>query len=211
MQSPSAPPTSTENKNRKMGLFLALGVMAMVGFSFAAVPLYGLLCKATGIGGGTQTAKAAPAIAPLDRVVTIRFNADVAPGLPWEFKPMTTQMQVKIGEIQNVLFHTHNLSKQEITGVAVHNVQPERAGLYFNKTQCFCFDEHVMAPGEQADLPVQFFIDPALAKDHEMKDVNTITLSYTFYPSKSATLAAAKKRQEEEQTRLIELTHTLPN
>lgn len=204
----ATPQPPLQQKNQRLGRGLALLVVVMVGFAFAAVPLYRVFCQATGVGGGTKRATALPAKTPVEkglpRTITVRFNADVAPGLAWDFKPKITHMVVKIGEAQDVSFYAKNNGKEAITGVAVHNVQPEGAGLYFNKTQCFCFDDHTLKPGEESDLPVQFFIDPAFLKDHEMDDVNTITLSYTFFPAKSPLLSAAKKKQEEEQQHLLE-------
>lgn len=198
-------------KNRTVGLKLAGGVFAMLALAFVSVPLYNLYCKKTGFGGATQVASApAPQDAILNRTVKIRFNTDVAPGLDWKFKPTSNEVEIKIGEAQKILYHVQNNGKSDEVGVAMYNVQPDRAGLYFNKVQCFCFDEKLLKPGESAELPVQFFVDPAIAKDKQMDDVKTITLSYTFFAAKSEKLAQAKKKFDTKQTELLETAKTIP-
>ena len=163
-----------------------VGVVAgMVGLSFAAVPLYRVFCQVTGYGGTTQRAEAAPA-AVGDRVVTVRFNADVDPNLPWRFEPEQTAVTVKVGEQQLAFFKATNLSNEPVVGQAVFNVTPLKAGLYFDKVQCFCFSEQRLEPGQSADMPVTFFVDPDIVKDRNLDDVQTITLSYTFFRDKAA-------------------------
>ncbi len=172
-------------RNRRVGLICAGVVASMVALSFASAPLYRLFCQVTGYGGATLRADQAPAEV-LDRTVAVRFNADTDPGLPWEFKPAQREIKVKLGE-QTLAFYTaHNTSRETITGSAVFNVTPDKVGGYFDKLQCFCFNEQTLAPGQSADLPVSFFVDPAMARDANLNDVTAITLSYTFYRVKTA-------------------------
>jgi cytochrome c oxidase assembly protein subunit 11 len=159
-------------------------VLGMVGVSFAAVPLYSIFCKATGFGGTTQRATQA-ASHMLDRKIEIRFNTDVNSELPWAFKPNQRSVTLKVGETGMATFHAHNESATPIVGTAVYNVTPEKAGIYFDKIQCFCFTQQLLRPQESADLPVAFYVDPAIADDRNMDDVSVITLSYTFYKAKS--------------------------
>jgi cytochrome c oxidase assembly protein subunit 11 len=173
--------------NRRNGVVvgaLAGLVFGMIGLSFAAVPLYGVFCRATGFGGTTQRAAQA-ATHTLDRKIEIRFNTDVNSELPWTFKPNQRSVTLKIGETGMATFHAHNDSNEPVVGTAVYNVTPEKAGLYFDKIQCFCFTQQLLKPGEDADLPVAFFVDPAIAQDRNLDDVQVITLSYTFYKAKS--------------------------
>jgi cytochrome c oxidase assembly protein subunit 11 len=173
--------------NRRNGVVmgaLAGLVFGMIGLSFAAVPLYRVFCQATGFGGTTQRATQAAAHT-LDRKIEIRFNTDVNSELPWTFKPNQRSVTLKIGETGMATFHAHNDSKESVVGTAVYNVTPEKAGLYFDKIQCFCFTQQLLKPGEDADLPVAFFVDPAIAQDRNLDDVQVITLSYTFYKAKS--------------------------
>jgi len=155
-------------------------VAGMVGLSYASVPLYRLFCQVTGYGGTTQRATAG-ADHMADRTIVVRFDGNVA-GLPWDFQPETQQVTVKLGETALVSFFAKNVSKSPTTGTATFNVQPEIAGAYFNKIECFCFTEQRLQPGERVELPVQFFVSPDLADDRELKGTRTITLSYTFFP-----------------------------
>ena len=165
-------------------------VLGMVGLSFAAVPLYGIFCKATGFGGTTQRTSQA-ASHTLNRTIEIRFNTDVNSELPWVFKPNQRSVTLKVGETGMATFHAHNDSGTPVVGTAVYNVTPEKAGLYFDKIQCFCFTQQLLRPQESADLPVAFYIDPAIADDRNLDDVQVITLSYTFYKAKSQALDKA--------------------
>lgn len=161
-------------------LVLIAIVAGMAGASFAAVPLYRLFCQVTGFAGTTQTAVAAPAEA-LDRVMTVRFNADVGKRLPWRFRPAQGPLELRVGEQGLAYFTAANTSEETVTGHAVFNVTPLKAGRYFTKVQCFCFDKQVLAPGETARMPVTFFVDPEIANNPNLDDVSTITLSYTFF------------------------------
>ena len=165
-------------------------VIGMVALSFAAVPLYRVFCQVTGYGGTTQRASRG-ADRVLDRTIEIRFNADVNSELPWSFRPERRSVEVKVGETRLATFHAQNLSGEAITGSAVYNVTPDKAGKYFVKIQCFCFTQQVLRPHESADLPVSFYVDPAIVKDRDLDDVSTITLSYTFFKSLSPALDKA--------------------
>ena len=158
------------------GVFVA----AMVGMSYAAVPLYDWFCRATGFGGRTQVATAAPHGA-LGRTITVRFDANVAGGLPWRFTPEQNSIEVRIGEVFTVNYLAINLAARETVGQAAYNVTPATTGIHFQKINCFCFTEQRLGPGEKREMPVVFYIDPALAHDPELGELNTITLSYSFY------------------------------
>ena len=171
---------------RKNRLFLGglFGlVFGMVGLAYASVPLYALFCQVTGFGGTTQRADAAPE-RQVDRVIKVRFNADVNNALPWRFKPEQRELTVKLGEMGLAAYQAANRADRATVGTALYNVTPDKAGKYFNKIECFCFTEQVLEPGQSVDMPVAFFVDPALAEDPAMEDVTTITLSYTFFRAK---------------------------
>jgi cytochrome c oxidase assembly protein subunit 11 len=157
-------------------------VVLMVGASYAAVPFYNWFCRATGFNGTTQVATSAPLGAPLARKIAIRFDANVGPGLPWKFEPEQTEIEIKIGEVVTVFYTVTNQSARTTTGQAAYNVAPLTVGSYFQKINCFCFTEQTMAPGEKREMPVVFYVDPSIAADSENDGLNTITLSYTFYP-----------------------------
>ena len=157
-------------------------VVLMVGASYAAVPFYNWFCRATGFNGTTQVATSAPSGAPLTRKIAVRFDANVAPGLPWKFEPEQTEIEVKIGQVVTVFYTVTNQSARTTAGQAAYNVAPLTVGSYFQKINCFCFTEQTMAPGEKREMPVVFYVDPALVADSENDSLNTITLSYTFYP-----------------------------
>jgi cytochrome c oxidase assembly protein subunit 11 len=157
-------------------------VVLMVGASYAAVPFYNWFCRATGFNGTTQVATSAPSAAPLARRIAIRFDSNVAGGLPWKFEPEQTEIEVRIGEVVTVFYKVTNESARTTTGQAAYNVAPLTVGAYFQKINCFCFTEQTMAPGEKRDMPVVFYVDPSIAKDSDNDGLNTITLSYTFYP-----------------------------
>jgi len=159
-------------------------VVAMVGASYAAVPFYNWFCRATGFNGTTQVATAAPATGPIARRISVRFDSNVAGGLPWKFEPEQTEIQIPIGQVTTIYYTVTNQSARTTTGQAAYNVAPLTVGSYFQKINCFCFTEQTMAPGEKREMPVVFYVDPAIAGDHDNDTLNTITLSYTFYPVK---------------------------
>ncbi len=156
-------------------------VLGMTGLSFAAVPLYRLFCQITGFGGTTQRADAAPGEV-LDRMITVRFDANVADALGWNFAPEVRQVRVRVGEAAQIAFAAANTNAVANTGTATFNVTPEQVGAYFTKIDCFCFTEQTLAAGERVDMPVVFFIDPAIAADASLDYIDTVTLSYTFFP-----------------------------
>jgi len=170
----------TPNRHRRLALVLVAGVAAMIGLTYASVPFYRIFCQVTGFGGYTQRADHAPSAA-LDRMVTVRFNADVNVGLPWLFAPLQREVRVHVGETGMAYFRAQNMAGRRVTGQATFNVTPDKAGLYFTKIACFCFNEQTLEPGQSVDMPVTFFVDPKLASDPKMADVQTITLSYTFF------------------------------
>src|SRR5437879_1195393 len=157
-------------------------VVLMVGASYAAVPFYNWFCRATGFNGTTQVATSAPSGAPLARKIAVRFDANVAPGLPWKFEPEQTEIEIRIGEVVTVFYNVTNQSARTTTAQAAYNVAPLTVGAFFQKLNCFCFTEQTMGPGEKREMPVVFYVDPALAADSENDGLSTITLSYTFYP-----------------------------
>ena len=166
--------------NGRTALGLVAVVAVMAGLSFAAVPLYRIFCQNTGWAGTPQRAAAAPKTAALE-TITVRFDANVTPGLPWSFEPVDPEMTLHIGENALAFFRATNLSKEPVTGSAVFNVSPDIMGQYFTKVQCFCFTEQTLKPGEAVEMPVSFFIDPAILEDRDAKTVRDMTLSYTFY------------------------------
>jgi cytochrome c oxidase assembly protein subunit 11 len=159
-----------------------LVVVLMVGASYAAVPFYNWFCRATGFNGTTQVATSAPSAAPLHRTIAVRFDSNVAGGLPWKFEPEKTEIEVRIGEVVTVYYNVTNQSARATTGQAAYNVAPLTVGAYFQKINCFCFTEQTLAAGEKREMPVVFYVDPAVAADHDNDTLNSITLSYTFYP-----------------------------
>jgi cytochrome c oxidase assembly protein subunit 11 len=175
-------------------------VVAMVGASYAAVPFYNWFCRATGFNGTTQVATSAPSSAPLARKITVRFDSNVAPGLPWKFEPEQPEVEVKIGEVKTIYYKVTNQAARTTTGQAAYNVAPLTVGAYFEKINCFCFTEQTMAPGEKRDMAVVFYVDPSIVKDHDNDGLNTITLSYTFYavrnPTPKPVVAAAPEKKE---------------
>jgi cytochrome c oxidase assembly protein subunit 11 len=182
MTNPSAP----SPRRRDLAVATACGalVAAMVGMSYAAVPLYDWFCRTTGFNGTTQVAGSAPANV-LDRKIIVRFDANIGAGLPWKFAPERTSMEVRLGEVVTMDYIAVNESARETYGVASYNVTPLNLGGYFQKINCFCFTDQKMNPGERREMTVVFYVDPELAKDADGANVNTITLSYTFYPQRA--------------------------
>jgi cytochrome c oxidase assembly protein subunit 11 len=185
----AAPPAGrrrASNRDAMVGAACGAVVVLMVGASYAAVPFYNWFCRATGFNGTTQVATAAPSSAPLTRRIAVRFDSNVAGGLPWKFQPEKTEIEVAIGQVVTVYYTVTNQSARTTAGQAAYNVAPLTVGAYFQKINCFCFTEQTMAPGETREMPVVFYVDPAVASDHENDGLNSITLSYTFYPVRDA-------------------------
>lgn len=188
----STPKSSAPPPRRDLLIAFCCGglVAIMIGMSFAAVPLYSWFCRTTGYGGTTQVAKSAPQQTS-DRTVTVRFDANVAAGLPWRFEPEQRTIDVKLGQVVTVYYSVTNEAARVTAGQAGYNVSPSTVGIYFEKINCFCFTEQTMKPGERRDMAVVFYVDPKLAEDSEKDRVDLITLSYTFYPARVPDQAAA--------------------
>lgn len=178
-------------RNRRLAGGLLGVAVGMVGLAYASVPLYDLFCRVTGFGGTTQTADAAPGAAS-ERTITVRFNADLGSQLPWRFQPVQLTQTVRLGEPGLAFYQAQNVGGASAVGTATFNVTPDKMGKYFNKTACFCFEEQPLRPGESAELPVSFFIDPAMAADPATADVTTVTLSYTFFRAKDEAAVLAR-------------------
>ena len=181
--------------NRTFGITLAAVAVAMVGVSFAAIPLYRVFCAVTGYAGTPQIG-AAVAPGATRQEITVRFNANTSPNLPWEFAPVQDEIRLPLGEDHLAFYTARNRAGTTVTGVALYNVTPDTVGKYFHKTACFCFNQQTLAAGQQMQFPLSFWVDPAIAKDPNTADIHTITLSYTFFRSledaqKSGALAQA--------------------
>jgi cytochrome c oxidase assembly protein subunit 11 len=159
--------------------------LAMLALGFAAVPLYRVFCQVTGFGGTTMRVSEAQAaeFEATDKTMSIRFDANVERGMPWQFKPVQVTDTVTIGARDMAVYTAKNLSTEPVTGTATFNVQPQAAGKYFSKVQCFCFTEQTLRPGQEMRMPVIYYVDPAILSDPDAKDIEQITLSYTFHPS----------------------------
>ena len=191
-----APSNDPKRRHQLVALLLAGFVAAMVGLSFASVPLYRAFCQATGYGGVPQRAEGAPGPV-LDRTVRIRFDGNVDGALPWSFTPVQRTMDVKIGETALAFFKATNRAVVPVTGQAIFNVAPELAGRYFTKIECFCFKRQTLQAGQSVEMPVTFFVDPKIVDDDDTKNISEITLSYTFYRSdKNPGLAAAPQGEK---------------
>ena len=176
-----------QNRNTRTALMMAVLVAAMVGLAFASVPLYRMFCQLTGFDGTPQRAEHAPGA--IAGEVGVRFDANIHPGLPWRFEPEQTTVRIKPGAQTKIFYRAQNLSARAWTGQAVFNVSPDQVGKYFKKIQCFCFTEQTLKAGQTVDMPVVFFVDPAIKKDPDTRDIDEITLSYTFYPVETGTAA----------------------
>lgn len=184
---------SLDTRKHRTAFFALLAAAAMLGLGFAAVPLYRLFCQVTGFGGTTQRASESDA-AVAERIgrsagsqtMSIRFDATVAPDLPWRFGPEQVTETVTIGQRDMAIFVARNTSNEAVTGTATFNVEPEQAGAYFNKVQCFCFTEQKLEPGQEVRMPVLYYVDPKVLEDPNMKGVEQITLSYTFHRTKES-------------------------
>ncbi|CAH0497499.1 cytochrome c oxidase assembly protein [Novosphingobium sp. CECT 9465] len=182
-------------KNRRVGLLAAAGAVAMLGLGYASVPLYRLFCQVTGYGGTTQRADSATAagVKVAGKIITVRFDANVAKMLPWEFKPEQIKQDLRLGERKIATYRARNLSGRPITGTAMFNVSPEQAGKYFNKIQCFCFTEQTLKAGQDVRMPVIYYVDPAILDDPAARNIEEITLSYTFTETAESAAAATQK------------------
>lgn len=191
------PLAPTPRSHRRVVAICGGVVVTMGSLAFASVPLYRLFCQVTGYGGTTMRAERAPD-RTVDKAITVRFDANVSGGLAWQFTPLDRVVTVKPGETTLVKYRATNPTDQPLTGSATYNVVPDQAGVFFNKLECFCFTEQLLEPGQSIDMPVQFFIDPAMATDKDGRRIHTITLSYTFYPvtapTKGATASPPKPR-----------------
>jgi cytochrome c oxidase assembly protein subunit 11 len=182
-RSPVTPRPPSRNRDLVVAATCGVFVAVMVGAAYAAVPFYNWFCRTTGFNGTTQVAQSAPA-QTLDRLVTVRFDGNVGPGLPWRFLPEKTEIRARVGEVVTAYYTVTNQAARPITGQAAYNVTPLNTGAYFQKINCFCFTEQRLGPGEKREMAVVFYVDPAIAGDSEQDSVDNITLSYTFYPVK---------------------------
>jgi cytochrome c oxidase assembly protein subunit 11 len=185
-----------QHRHLTVALSMCALVVGMVGMSYAAVPLYRIFCQVTGYGGTTQRAEQAPDTI-LDRKIKVRFDANTGRGMGWDFRPAQRTVELKIGESALAFYEARNVTDKTITGTATFNVSPEAAGSYFSKIECFCFTEQTLEAGKTADMPVTFFIDPEMVNDPAAKNIEEITLSYTFFPvrdGKEVATAPGKKR-----------------
>lgn len=167
-------------RTTRTALIAVAGVFGMTGLGFASVPLYNMFCEATGLNGTTNRGDAAPGAT--GRKIEVAFDSNVSPKLPWSFKPELERTTVDVGARDMEFFTATNTSNRTITGTATYNVSPAQAGKYFTKIECFCFTQQELKPGETVRMPVIFYIDPKLLDDPDARDIDTITLSYTFYP-----------------------------
>ncbi|AXO13522.1 cytochrome c oxidase assembly protein [Thalassospira indica] len=186
---------TVKKRNKRVMLSCAAVVGGMIGLSYASVPLYELFCQVTGFGGTPQVGKDT-GVEVSEKTIKVRFNADVNSGLPWQFKPEQREITVRLGEDNLAYYMAENMSVKPITGQAVYNVTPLKAGQYFSKIACFCFDEQTLQPGERVDMPVSFYVDPAIAEDINTQDVKTITLSYTFFKSEASFEAVGRNEDQ---------------
>ena len=179
------PDRPRQSQNTRTGLIFLGVALAMLALGYAAVPLYRMFCQVTGIDGTTQRASAAQAatVQATGQRISVRFDGNVANGLPWTFRPMQTTSNVVIGEKALAKYEARNNSAREVTGTAVFNVSPVQAGKYFTKIECFCFTEQTLKPGQDVEMPVIYYVDPAILEDPDTKDIEQITLSYSFYES----------------------------
>jgi cytochrome c oxidase assembly protein subunit 11 len=181
-------PSRGLSRNGRMAMIGFGLAAAMLGLGFASVPLYRLFCAATGYNGTTQRVddQTAEQVKAASNTISIRFDTNVERGMPWKFRALQTTDEITIGVRDMALFWAKNMSDAPLTGTASFNVQPEQAGKYFNKIQCFCFTEQTLKAGEEVRMPVLYYVDPAILNDPDTKDIQQITLSYTFHPAVNA-------------------------
>ncbi|MGF1619865.1 MAG: cytochrome c oxidase assembly protein [Rhodomicrobiaceae bacterium] len=182
--------------NRRLAFRLLSVVAVMIGLSFAAVPLYQLFCQVTGYAGTPQRADA-PSTQATNRVISIRFDANTSSELAWSFQPVENRIDLRIGENRLAFYKAANRADKPLTGTATFNVTPELAGAYFNKVDCFCFIQQTLGPGQEVDMPVSFFIDPAILDDPDARSIEEITLSYTFFKVEMEDKSAVDASQAE--------------
>jgi len=184
----SGPSRNINRSNRTALIYVSAIGIFMIGMTYAGVPLYRMFCQATGLGGqavrGHDTSKLETMAPNKERVITIRFNADTASSMRWNFRPQQSEVKVLPGETALAFYTARNPTDKPVTGISTYNVIPFEAGQYFNKIQCFCFEEQRLNPHEQVDMPVFFYIDPEFAEDPKLETVDQITLSYTFFEAK---------------------------
>ncbi len=173
-------------KNRAFAVTLFAVAGAMVGLTFASVPLYRLFCQVTGFGGTPRVGAAVEAVPVSERTITVFFDANVNASLPWQFRPVQRRMRVRAGETVLAFYRASNESQGPLTGTATFNVTPYKAAIYFSKVDCFCFTEQRLEPGQVVEMPVSFFVDPAIFSDPDTREVRSITLSYTFFRAPGA-------------------------
>ncbi|WP_169567779.1 cytochrome c oxidase assembly protein [Sneathiella limimaris] len=198
--------SSSSKTSRRMAIGLVVVVVGMLGLSYAAVPLYDLFCRVTGFGGTTQRADMGSDVI-LDKDITIDFDANTSRDMPWEFKPVERKVTLKIGQTGLAYYEAYNPTDKPITGTASFNVSPLKVGQYFTKIECFCFTEQTLQPGQRVDMPVTFYVDPAIQEDINTKEVETITLSYTFFVVESS----ASLEDEDKNKKLAENTSASVN
>ncbi|MBK9078979.1 MAG: cytochrome c oxidase assembly protein [Hyphomicrobium sp.] len=188
-KSPGAAKAAASSGNRTVVLWCLGALAVMSGVTAASPTLYQMFCQATGYGGTTQRATSAPTEI-VDRMINVRFDANISPQLHWKFEPVQPTVDVKLGEHTLAFFRATNLSDKPLTGTAAFNVAPEAMGLYFSKIECFCFTEQTLQPGQSVEMPVTFFVDPKMLEDRDTRHLTNITLSYVFYPVKETAVTA---------------------
>lgn len=191
-QDSPSPKARLERRHRRVAGTVVACVFGMIGMSYAAVPLYDMFCRATGYGGTPQIADKETDKRG-ERVMTVRFDANVSSDLPWSFEPDVESIRVRTGETATIFYKVRNKSQRATTGIASYNVAPDQTGLFFNKIACFCFTEQTLGPGETMEMPVVFYLDPELEKNDVMKHVQSVTLSYTFFAAKTPVASASAK------------------
>ena len=191
-------PQVNPGKNARLALVLGAVIVAMVGLAFASVPLYQTFSLATGYGGATRVTSQVP-LEIVDRVMTVRFNTDVDPRLPWSFQPEVRAISLRVGEMGRVFYSVKNQGARSMVGTAKVNVSPQKAGRYFNRVECFCLEQQRLEAGEQTKLSVSFFIDPTIMENDNLNELTTITLSSTFFPSRDKEKTAKVEQNERQQ------------
>jgi cytochrome c oxidase assembly protein subunit 11 len=196
---PRSPRSAAAPAVRRTLVACVATVAVMVGVSFAAVPLYSLFCKVTGF-GGTPRVAASNTSQMAQRSISVRFDANVAPGLGWRFEPEVPTVEARLGETVTMFFKLRNVGTRETTGIASFNVVPELSAGYFNKIQCFCFSDVTLKPGETLDAPVVFYVDPKIDENADIRGIPEITLSYSFFPTKGPRPVAEAKEKSGSNT-----------